>query len=151
MVEDDNTYPIISEYITYIGKWIGVGVMADILSKYEWPIIGACVILALLGYLIYIYVSRGRKAALSDLRETIYMLLLVAERKFGDKEEQKKEQWVLDKTYELMPAVLRKLITENELIKLIEYLLEDAIKLLDKEMDKIPDHKAGEKSNSEGS
>lgn len=75
----------------------------------------ALVVLAVVGYLFYIYKKQGKAAMLTKIREGLYKGMLTAEKKFGPNAGDKKFAFLMTNLYDFVaPEIVKKFISNDE-------------------------------------
>ena len=88
-------------------------------------------LIVLLMYLGYILRTKGKDAALSELRELAYALMVKAQKQFGDGHGSIKMDWVVEKIKPLLPRYTWVFMDEEDLRRWLQALYEKTLDLLD--------------------
>lgn len=103
----------------------------ELLQQY-W-LIGVIAIGLAVGYVVYLFKTKGEELAILELRHDILNLILLAEKKFADKDGKVKFDWVADRIYNVIPIQVKFLFTSAQLEDLIQLVYQEAKDLLDEE------------------
>ncbi len=102
--------------------------LIQILYEYGWLVV---IIIAMLGYLLWVIKRKGKTAALIELREMAYSLMLIAEKRFAEGEGCFKMDWVIDRFYPAMPNTLKFIITRDDAKTFLQTIYDEARDYLD--------------------
>lgn len=102
--------------------------MKDFLLQ-AWPIL--LPLLLVIGYLLYVLKTKGKEAALSELRELAYALMIKAQKKFGDGNGHIKMDWVVERLKPILPEYVWLFASEEDFIRWLQTLYDETLDLLD--------------------
>lgn len=88
-------------------------------------------LLLLLMYLGFILRTKGKEAAISELRELAYALMVKAQKQFGDGQGSIKMEWVVEKLKPLLPRYTWLFFDEEDFITWLQTLYDKTLDLLD--------------------
>ena len=103
--------------------------MGTFLYQYGWVIV---VIVGFIVALIYTYKTKGQDVMFAELREDLYKLMLLAEKKFGnDGIGAEKFSWVIEKVYKLFPSTLQFFVSQEDFEYFVQDVYDDTKDFLD--------------------
>lgn len=94
--------------------------MVEFLQNYWWIIL---IILGVITYFIWFYRKHGKEATLEEFRESVYKLMLAAEKQLEGNEE--KFNWVVQRLHALLPISLKVLFTSEDLVFWVQKLYDE--------------------------
>lgn len=87
------------------------------IKEYAWII---TVLLLVAAYFYWVYTKQGKDAMLVELRERVYSLMLLAEKKYGADQGVLKMEWVIEHFYPILPNTIKIIMTRKEAVDFVQ-------------------------------
>lgn len=85
----------------------------------------------LMGYLGYVFKRRGKEAAIKEAKAIAYKLMLLAEKKYSDGQGRLKMDFVIDRFWPQVPAVVKLFVTRQDLEGFLQVVYEELREYVD--------------------
>jgi len=97
-------------------------------KEYGWII---TVLLLAAAYFYWVFKKRGKAAMLIELRERVFSLMLLAEKKYGDGQGMVKLKWVVDRFYPALPNTAKFIMTREDAFQFVQTIYREARDFMD--------------------